>query len=192
MKGTLKERFDAKYEIDSPYCVFEIPIGPFQSETMANTGEPCWLWTGAKTDKGYGQIKDKGKMRRAHVVSLELAGRPRPDGLETEHLCRVRHCTQPAHLEWVTHAENVRRGDGGKNHADKVACPQGHPYEGDNLYVNPSGGWRQCRACNNAGGRKDYAANREERARRVREYRAANRDEYNRKARERRAARAAE
>ena len=53
--------------------------------------------------------------------------------LQIDHLCRVRCCVNPDHLELVTLLENVRRGDGGRNHGDKTHCPQGHEYAGENL-----------------------------------------------------------
>lgn len=35
---------------------------------------------------------------------------PIPDGLQLDHLCRNPSCVNPAHLEIVTGAENIRRG----------------------------------------------------------------------------------
>jgi hypothetical protein len=35
----------------------------------------------------------------------------------------------------------------GATHRDATHCPQGHPYSGHNLYVQPSNGGRKCRAC---------------------------------------------
>jgi hypothetical protein len=68
--------------------------------------------------------------------------------LQIDHLCRVRHCVNPAHLEPVTPRVNARRGFGasGRN-ARKTHCPAGHPYAGDNLYRYPITGDRHCRAC---------------------------------------------
>jgi hypothetical protein len=42
-------------------------------------------------------------------VYEQLVG-PIPEGLVLDHLCRNRSCCNPAHLEPVTTAENVRRG----------------------------------------------------------------------------------
>jgi len=80
------------------------------------------------------------------LVSCICSGRcVVPQGLELDHLCRVSHCVRPEHLEAVTHAENVRRGNGGSR--PRVACPKGHRYEGDNVYVRPDGRGRDCRTC---------------------------------------------
>lgn len=70
---------------------------------------PCWIWqlTGSE---GYGTTKVNGVSRAAHRVYYERDVGPIPDGLEIDHLCRVRRCCNPEHLEPVTHAENVRRG----------------------------------------------------------------------------------
>lgn len=103
----------------------------------------CWLWTGHIGKFGYGSFRDdpKRNTRQAHIASYELHVGPVPDGLELDHLCRVRSCVNPYHLEPVTHLENVRRGDLGRI----THCPQGHLYDKKNTYLNA--GKRHCREC---------------------------------------------
>lgn len=72
----------------------------------------CWTWTGKKGSKGYGLVhvdSASGRQQQAHRAAYELVVGPIPDGLELDHLCRVRVCVNPAHLEPVTRAENMRR-----------------------------------------------------------------------------------
>lgn len=110
----------------------------------------CWIWTGA-TACGYGYLMDADqKVRPAHRISFEMHAGPIPVGLDLDHLCRVRCCVNPAHLEPVTRVVNISRGLSMEaTRASKAAithCPNGHAYEGDNLYVHPRGA-RVCRAC---------------------------------------------
>lgn len=79
--------------------------------------DSCWLWLGAKNDKGYGQLCRTGarngepaRLIYAHRVSYELMIGLIPEGLVIDHLCRNASCVNPAHLEAVTFTENVRRG----------------------------------------------------------------------------------
>jgi len=77
---------------------------------------PCWVWQGTITTRGYGQIWDidARRMRVAHRFMWEEANGPVPEGLELDHLCRVRACCNPEHLEPVTRRENVHRGSATK------------------------------------------------------------------------------
>lgn len=108
--------------------------------------DDCWLWMGSRTSSGYGRwwISER-RWVRAHRVAYELAKGPIPSGLEIDHLCRVRHCVNPAHLEAVSHKENVLRGEGDYN-ARKTQCKNGHEFTAENTYVRPTGG-RACRTC---------------------------------------------
>jgi hypothetical protein len=106
---------------------------------------PCLLWTGYIQDSGYAKISDKCRMRYVHRVAYDLL----VGGVsgELDHLCRVRHCAAPMHMEDVTHRANVLRGDGwAAEHASKTHCPSGHEYTDDNTCRDWRGG-RKCRTC---------------------------------------------
>lgn len=88
-KATTNERFDVKV----------VP---------ATTG--CWLWIGATYDQGYGMFRlTEGKTARAHRFSYERHVAAIPAGMTLDHLCEVKNCVNPQHLEVVTDAENRRR-----------------------------------------------------------------------------------
>lgn len=110
----------------------------------------CWLWQGCKNHLGYGQmgIPLSRKLGMAHRLVYERHVGPIPEGLEVDHLCRVPACVNPLHLELVTHAENMRRAPWTaiQHQLAKARCPHGHPYAGENLYVNTKGS-RECRTC---------------------------------------------
>lgn len=109
-----------------------------------NPGSGCWEWQGALTWGGYGRIGKSGKMLLAHRVAyMELVGEI-PGGFQIDHLCRVRHCCNPDHLEPVTPKENTRRAP----HVAKTECKRGHSYA-HHAYVDKTGR-RHCRECHNA------------------------------------------
>ncbi len=106
--------------------------------------ERCWLWRGATNGQGYGVIGVDGHQRYAHRLSYELFVGPIPDGLELDHLCRTPACVNPAHLEPVTHQENIRRGFEARG--PLTHCTRGHAFDEVNTYVSPIG-FRSCRQC---------------------------------------------
>lgn len=123
----------------------------------------CWLWTGYIDQLDYGQFAFGGKVKKAHRVSYELHRGPIPLGLEIDHLCRVRCCVNPDHLEAVTRSENIRRGTGPDllrvsrraRAATVTHCPQGHPYdEANTKWISQYK--RACRACQSAYQRRHY------------------------------------
>lgn len=71
----------------------------------------CWLTTYAKNPTGYVSlwIATSRRTAQAHRVAYAALVGPIPDGLQLDHLCMVRHCVNPDHLEPVTAAENARR-----------------------------------------------------------------------------------
>lgn len=62
----------------------------------------CWLWLRATT---YGGFRGKS----AHRVAYEIVKGPIPDGMVIDHLCMIKNCVNPDHLEAVTQSENMRR-----------------------------------------------------------------------------------
>jgi hypothetical protein len=100
----------------------------------------CWIWLGSLNTNGYGDVSPckatEGRSRLAHRLSYEQANGPIPDGLELDHLCRVRCCINPDHLEPVVKQVNILRGEGlGARSARKTHCVHGHPLSGSNLKI---------------------------------------------------------
>jgi hypothetical protein len=108
----------------------------------------CWEWTGAVMSKGYGTISIGGRCKRAHRVAYELLVGPIPARLVLDHLCRVRRCVNPDHMQAVTHRENTFRSPitAAVRNAAKTHCIRGHPFDGTNTIVRADG-WRRCRQC---------------------------------------------
>lgn len=106
-------------------------------EPEPNSG--CWIWKHAiNRPNGYGIVWDGIKTRKAHRVLYEMFVGPIPPGKELDHLCRVRHCVNPKHLEPVTRRENLRRSP----LVMALTCPSGHAYD-----LTLKNGWRRCRTC---------------------------------------------
>ena len=127
-------------------------IGRAHGTTMASriseVESGCWLWTGYRNNCGYslwrGRSGGRWITRSVHRWLYLLLRGPIPVGLECDHLCRVRACVNPWHLELVTRSENLLRGS--RARGLKRFCERGHEYTEANTYW-PPGGYRMCRAC---------------------------------------------
>jgi hypothetical protein len=120
----------------------------------ATTAEGCWIYTGFVNNCGYGMVHipgTGGHMTQTHRVTYQHFIADIPDGLELDHLCRVRDCCNPWHLEPVTRAENTKRGLSGPAARIEAQpnCPCGRAY--DRFYPQANGGTnRQCSHCRKA------------------------------------------
>lgn len=77
---------------------------------------PCWIWQLRISRFGYACIKSNGHSFHAHRYYYEQYREPIPETIdgwraEADHLCRVRECVNPWHLEVVPQIENIRRGE---------------------------------------------------------------------------------
>jgi hypothetical protein len=130
-----------------------LPMRFWAKARVAESG--CWEWVGAIDRGGYGQVWAERTLRKVHRVAYEALVGLIPRELELDHLCRVRHCCNPAHLEPVTRSENNRRGLVGKLRGATLRalthCKHGHPFDDANTRwcTNPVNGRprRVCRAC---------------------------------------------
>src|SRR5439155_25368097 len=79
----------------------------------------CWIWTGTLWD-GYGTMAINRRSQpgsyTAHRLIYQFLRGPIPNGMTLDHLCRVRNCVRPDHLEPVTLRENLIRGQGLAGH----------------------------------------------------------------------------
>lgn len=131
-------------------------------------GAPLWgeclPWGYVLDRDGYPQSKVKRdkveSILGAHRLAYVIRWGQVPAGLQLDHLCRVRSCVNPYHLEPVTSAVNTERGDGpAVSNARKTHCKRGHELSGANLKISKGRG-RACRECHRQGCRRYRAGTR--------------------------------
>lgn len=76
---------------------------------VAEPNSGCWLWLHSLNDRGYPYVSYRGETWRAHRLFYTLFKGAIADGMTLDHVCRVRCCVNPDHLEVVTQTENMRR-----------------------------------------------------------------------------------
>lgn len=116
-------------------------------ETHEDIG-PCWLWFGAVGKNGYGyfyrgQRDGRDHQVLAHRFAYEISIGP-IEQPQLDHLCRVRRCVNPAHLEPVTAKTNNKRGCAAR--PKRTHCGNGHEWTPGNIYTKKNGG-RACKRC---------------------------------------------
>jgi len=119
--------------------------------TYVELTDTCWLWTGGKKGEGYGNYPtgaDRGLERYAHRFAWQHCMGEIPAGYELDHICGIRNCVNPEHLQLVERGFNGLQG--GKNSANKreakTHCKRGHEFIEGNTYVRPDGS-RVCKKC---------------------------------------------
>lgn len=80
----------------------------------------CWIWLLHKSHNGYGRLRLNGKNIFAHRYYYEKYKGKIPKELQIDHLCKVRLCINPEHLEAVTITTNVRRSSSVKLNPSQV------------------------------------------------------------------------
>lgn len=113
----------------------------------------CWLWTGAVTRRGYGQMMIEGRLFVVTEVAMRVFRKLQPRQINQQncHTCDNPRCFNPTHLfrgnQSVNMLDAVRKGR--QANARKTHCPKGHPLSGSNLTAVIDRGWRSrhCRAC---------------------------------------------
>lgn len=121
--------------------------------SKADLSGDCWTWQGSHYRNGYGKIGLAGY--RVHRISYELTKGEIPKGLVIDHLCRVRNCINPSHLEAVSPKDNVLRGE--SQHAQnkrKTSCKNGHELNTENTYSRKDRNTRECKTCRSEAVRK--------------------------------------
>ena len=138
--------------------------------------DECWPWTAGMGTHGYGvHYLPSGDQILAHRMALTLAqGLPAP-GAHALHSCDNKACTNPRHLRWGTHQDNMReaaeRGLAKPGRVLGSACPQGHEYTPENILTTTRKGphgkrytVHNCRECNRQYLARRRASNRQKAA----------------------------
>ncbi len=94
-----------------------------------------WFWTGALTDKGYGNVRVGQRFKPAHVVAWELQHGSVPPGLFVLHECDLRHCVRCLFLGTAkdNSEDMVRKGRSARGARNGMhTTPSARSYGSDN------------------------------------------------------------
>ncbi len=126
-------RYWSKVRLDAPEPDYAPHLGP------------CHWWTACRSTSGYGLFGVRGVLYGAHRIAWLLHYGALPTQ-SIDHLCRVRHCVNPSHMEPVTDRINSERGEPvWKQLAARTHCKYGHEFTTENTQWR--GRARTCRIC---------------------------------------------
>jgi hypothetical protein len=127
----------------------------FAAGVVMDSKTGCWNWVRGNV-KNYGRFTLNGVKVLVHHYTYQKTYGTIPDGLELDHLCRNPRCCNPAHLEAITHQENVARGNvaiaNGIRGRMVTECLNGHSYTPENTYTHRN--MRSCKVCRRAKNRE--------------------------------------
>lgn len=125
---------------------------------VAIVEDGCWMWMAGRHRSGYGVFNIKGRQHVAHRLAYEALQGDIPEGLDLDHLCRVRACVNPDHLEPVTRRENLLRSPITLTSikASQTTCIRGHEFTPENVQIRRKDGTRHCRTCRRERDRRSY------------------------------------
>lgn len=128
-----------------PYVRWE--PAPAPNDLVRPVPGDCAIWTRSLSPQGYpSQISINGQLVRVGRWTYEHYVAPLSTDRVPDHLCRVRACINPLHVEAITDRENVARGIGiSARNRQKTHCPKGHPL----VAVNRPERKRHCPICVN-------------------------------------------
>jgi len=121
----------------------------FQQVDKTSSLKGCWLWTGFIHPTGYVYFWYKGSCVKGHRYVYELYEGPIPNGYDVHHICEVKICVNPSHLEALPRKEHAKQHSVMYSETSwqikKTHCPQGHEYTPENTYLRYNK--RYCSKC---------------------------------------------
>ena len=141
-----------RFEADARRGVRKLPPGtPLLDRVLLRARRDsagCWIFEGAVDSAGYGMVRALGVNYRAHTVTYQAAKGAAP-GLVIDHLCRVKRCCNPDHLEAVPNVVNARERARHRGNGLPIAthCKRGHERTPGNTYLRPDGKGGHCLPC---------------------------------------------
>lgn len=86
--------------------VFDLPDNMMRKVTVRAESD-CWIWGGALNSRGYGCVSVKGRVQLTHRLAYQLLVGPIADGMTIDHICEIKRCVNPAHLQQMERGLNV-------------------------------------------------------------------------------------
>lgn len=81
----------------------------FYMSYKRNEDTGCWEWSRAKDTMGYGRLLVDGHRVGAHRFSWSYFNKMEiPEGMGVQHICNVKSCVNPDHLEIGTQKRNIQ------------------------------------------------------------------------------------